>query len=405
MNKKLVMIIVTLFFCQGLCIAEKHCFDTFYKVKVDNGYCIPEQTSKTDIHDGWKLGEFVLSGYTSKKQIGNTFVFLKNVGDRIELNFNLLQDIDDVKGDGKIVVEKDLKGYDKIFNIEKSDFGRGMLIIRHVNYEGTKKIVPYKDFLSGKSRSAVTNIQMLEEGDYDVALDYKLRDKVNYILPDDFTDYKMSCSFKVRNSNCMVFLFDVDNGMREIRNGATVLNGFRLDLAKSRYLDINIERVVLVSDKNGRYVEDVRENKAAKDGAIYSEEGIYVVEVSNPVTQRKTTKKIYVGSNKVLTAYVKPENSAFSIEDIATYVERGATIDSYGKIDFSKINGGKVTGAKIRTACNLGWKLLKDGVVVAKRIIAGDDEDDLKPKLKEMFEVFKALCWLYGAEDITELKK
>ena len=48
----------------------------------------------------------------------------------------------------------------------------------------------------------------------------------------------------------MVFPFDVTTGA-ELTNTAFTENGFYLDLAKSRYLDIDIQREVLMEGVDG----------------------------------------------------------------------------------------------------------------------------------------------------------
>ena len=70
----------------------------------------------------------------------------------------------------------------------------------------------------------------------------------------------------------MVYPFDVATGS-ELTNSSMTENGFRLDLAKSRYLKVNIKREVLKDSPDG-LVEDTRFNGPAKDGAEYTDEGI-----------------------------------------------------------------------------------------------------------------------------------
>lgn len=69
----------------------------------------------------------------------------------------------------------------------------------------------------------------------------------------------------------------------ELTNSTMTENGFRLDLAKSRYLKVNIKREMLKDSADG-LVEDTRFNGPARDGAEYTEEGIYTITVSNEYT-------------------------------------------------------------------------------------------------------------------------
>ena len=110
-------------------------------------------------------------------------------------------------------------------------------------------------------------------------------------------------------------------------------NGFRLDLAKSRYLKVNIKREVLKDSADG-LVEDTRFNGPAKDGAQYTDEGIYTITVTNEYTGQFTVKKIYVGTNNVLRAHM---TTGLSIPEINNLVAQGATISDDGTIQFASI--------------------------------------------------------------------
>ena len=104
----------------------------------------------------------------------------------------------------------------------------------------------YKDYLAAKARQkAAVEVNLCEEGDYEVALDYEVRkNRIDVFgwnpLPSD-NDYRIFFRFSVRNGNCMVYPFDVDTG-EELTNSAITENGFYLDLAKSRYLNIDIKK-------------------------------------------------------------------------------------------------------------------------------------------------------------------
>ena len=123
----------------------------------------------------------------------------------------------------------------------------------------------------------------------------------------------------------MVFPFDLAT-RSELANEAYAPNGFYLDLAKSRYLDINVKKEMLAEGANG-LVEDTRFNKPAKDGDEYTEEGIYTITASNPSTGQETIKKIYVGNNPVLKCYAV---TGLPVETIEARLAEGDVIDDDG---------------------------------------------------------------------------
>ena len=144
--------------------------------------------------------------------------------------------------------------------------------------------------------------------------------------------YRIFFKFSVRNGNCMVYPFDVKTGS-ELTNSSMTENGFRLDLAKSRYLKINLKRETLKDSADG-LVEDTRFNGPAKDGAEYTDDGIYTITVSNEYTGQFTTKKIYVGTNNILRAYM---TTGLSIPEINNLVDNGATISDDGTIQLATV--------------------------------------------------------------------
>ena len=128
----------------------------------------------------------------------------------------------------------------------------------------------------------------------------------------------------------MVYPFDLVTG-DELTNSSMTENGFRLDLAKSRYLKVIVKREMLADSADG-LVEDTRFNGPAKDGAEYKDEGIYTITVSNQYTGQLTEKKIYVGTNNVLRAYM---TTGLSIPEINDLVAQGATINNDGTIQLA----------------------------------------------------------------------
>lgn len=300
----------------------------------DNGYSGSNDIAKKDPHYGWELGNFFVSGYTrnTKDENGNP-VFLKNVGDKVTLYFNLQQDIDHLNGNEALSISEDSNGYDKYFETSMTNFGLGALIIRYTDYENVQhEPTIYTNYLNANAKTgADTIVQLFEEGDYEVALDYKIKNNKTKvfgqsILP-EYNDYRIFFKFSVRNGNCMVYPFDVTT-RAELTNSSITENGFYLDLAKSRYLDINIKKEVLKEGTEG-LTEDIRFNKPAKDGDQYTEDGIFTITVSNRYTNQLTTKTIYVGTNKVLKAFV---TTGLSIKEINSLVLHGSEIADDGTI-------------------------------------------------------------------------
>jgi len=272
---------------------------------MDNGYSKSNEITGNDIHFGWRMGQFFMSGFTRNMENDDGDpLFIKVVGDSITLWFELEQDIDQLNGNAKLSVNSDDNGYDQYFGVQKTDFGRGTLVIRHANYQNLKTDpLIYTDYLLAKGTTAAnTKVVINEEGDYEVALNYEIKDDELTHIRNKYGNYRVFFRFSVRNGNCMVYPFDVVTGA-ELQNTAVTENGFYLDLARSRYLDINVKRSVLV-DNGAGVVEDERFNRPAKDGDQYTQEGIYTISVSNRYTGESTVKTIFVGSDELLQEYI-----------------------------------------------------------------------------------------------------
>ena len=295
----------------------------------DNGYSEAHNIDSKDPHFGWTLGSFFVSGYTSVHEDENGDpIFIKTLGDQVELWFQLEQDIDCLNGNDALSIFEDGNGFDEAFGISKTNFGRGAMVTQHTDYRnavGTPQL--YTDYLSGITASgADTTVQLFEEGDYEVALNYEIKDESMKVI-DSYSNYRITFKFSVRNGNCMVYPFDVATGA-ELTNTAITENGFYLDLARSRYLDINIKREVLAEGAVG-LTEDVRFNRPARDGDQYTDEGIYTITVSNRYTGQETTKQIYVGTNKILMAHMV---TGLSVEEVREQIAKGAQIAEDGTI-------------------------------------------------------------------------
>lgn len=311
---------------------QTYSLGTKVRAKNFDGYFGEELIDKNDVHYGWDLGNFFVSGYTDKvTNADGNMVFLKNVGDKVTLWFKLNQNINGLNGRENLSITTDTEGYDQYFETPKMDFGRGVLIIRYTDHNNVKaEPTIYTNYLEANAAvGADTKVQLFEEGDYEVALDYEITSDE---LIDKVGHYRIFFKFSVRNGNCMVYLFDVKTGS-ELTNSSMTENGFRLDLAKSRYLKINLKRETLKDSADG-LVEDTRFNGPAKDGAEYTDEGIYTITVSNEYTGQFTTKKIYVGTNNILRAYM---TTGLSIPEINNLVDNGATISDDGTIQLATV--------------------------------------------------------------------
>ena len=132
-----------------------------------------------------------------------------------------------MNNDKSLMIANDKKAYDNLLYKDETAFGRGALIIRktdaYQNKKGTSQL--YTDYLSGVKVGANTQVEICEEGDYEVALDYSIRDKkitvpfIDKTIRSTYNDYKIYFTFSVRNGNCMVFPFDVATG-EELTNKA-----------------------------------------------------------------------------------------------------------------------------------------------------------------------------------------
>ncbi len=297
-----------------------------------DGYSEKNEIDIDDPHYNWKLGEFYVGGFTRViDEKSGSPIFLKNVGDKVKLSFILNQDIDKLNGNDELSIEQDENGYDEHFGIPKTDFGKGMLVIRHTNYQNkTEEPVLHKNYLESVKVKTDTEVELCEEGDYEVALDYEIDvDNGIQFWKQGTYDYRIYFKFSVRNGNCMVYPFDTVN-KNELTNTSVTENGFYLDLAKSKYLDINVKKEVLKEGAEG-LVEDTRFNMPASDGESYTDEGVYTITAKNRYTNQTTTKIIYVGTNDLLKAHV---TTNLSLKEIKKQMAQGAKINADGSINY-----------------------------------------------------------------------
>ena len=309
------------------------------KTKKDSGYIGELVIDKDDPHFDMKLGTFVINGYSRETTDGEVPVFLKNTGDKVTLWFTLEQDINCLGGDETLSISEDTNGYEVHSNpnlsVKQTNLKHGALIIRVTDHEGnTQKPIIYTDFLAANARTgANTKVQLFEEGDYEVTLLYEIKKDNIHVgtvkaVP-TYTNYKISFKFKIRNGNCIVFPFDSATG-RELSDGAMTPNGFRLDMAKSRYLTIDVQREVINVNRDGTLSTDIRFNRPAKDGTVYCDEGIYTVTAKNLYTDGEATvKTFYVGTNKYMIAM---SQQGYTLEELNALIRDGATVEDDGSV-------------------------------------------------------------------------
>lgn len=300
----------------------------------DNGFSKENIITIKDPHYGWEIGQFYVSGFTRESESKEGApVFLKNVGDQITLWFKLKQDINRLNNSDILSVNDDNNGFDQYFQTQKFDMGRGTLIIRYIDETGEKHDPEiYANYLEANARTtADTVVRLFEEGDYEIALDYEIKKTPRVvagveILP-EYSSYRIFFKFSVRNGNCIFYMFDAGTGS-ELNNESITETGFKLDMAKSRYLNIDVQRTVVTEGSNG-FGEDVRFNRPAKDGDQYSDEGIYTISAKNLYTGESTTKTIYVGS----TGYMRALSvNHISVNELNERISQGGIIDANGHI-------------------------------------------------------------------------
>lgn len=305
-----------------------------YNAGDNSGYSKKKTINSKDPHYGWKLGQFVMTGFTSHEEDkdGNQ-VFLKTVGDDLTLSFDLQQDITKLNGDEKKYIVVDKKGYDQEFGTPKTNFGKGTLFIRYTD-PNNKASEPqiYTNFLTGESENAENMTVILhEEGVYEVALDYKVEEPAFIVKSHD--SYRMSFKFTVQNGNDMGFLRENGTG-KELKNCSITENGFYIDLANSKYLNVQVKREELNSSGT-ELITDTRANKVATDGESFTSEGIYTITVRNEYVDEPTTKTIYVGDDALLKAYVA---SGRPLAEIQEELDNGATVTKDGTIIQASVN-------------------------------------------------------------------
>lgn len=84
----------------------------------------------------------------------------------------------------------------------------------------------------------------------------------------------------------------------------------------------------------------------------FTDEGVYTLTTKNVYTEQTTVKRIYVGSNKVMIAYV---NSQYSIKEINNLLAQGCTINDDGTIEYpvtEEVTTGTISTPSEATSTN-----------------------------------------------------
>ena len=288
------------------------------KTGKDNGYSGSDAITNKDVHFGWSLGQFTLKGFTEVYNENGIPVFLVNPGDSITLSYKLLQNIDRLNGEEKLTISNDKNGYDLAFQVEKTDFGRGALLVKFTDHNNRSRVTPHLDYLTAvKNKASKATISNMEEGDYEVALDYEIAEKK---FPGyKYHNYRTTFKFKIRNSNCMIYLRDL-NSKNEFANYSVAEKGFFLEYT-SFYQRIIVKREILADNGNG-YTLTPRTCKAAYDGAQYTDPGVYTVTVKNVYTGESVDMVIAVGDDPLTNAYVTA-NCVYKPEQLAEMIDSG----------------------------------------------------------------------------------
>ena len=179
----IVLSLVLIITSVGTVCAQDHYIENKVQ-RTNDEYAEPEELESDDPHSGWDLGDFIISGFTQKRKVDGKWVFLKKVGDKVELSFKLKQNINMLHDDEELKILKDENSTDKAMGMENVNFDRGALFIRKTNFENKKEEpVKYFDYLYKKAEvNANKTVELCEEGDYEVALDYAI-DKYRFLIP------------------------------------------------------------------------------------------------------------------------------------------------------------------------------------------------------------------------------
>ena len=261
-----------------------------------------------------------------------TPVFIKTLGDQIQLWFELEQDIDCLNGrDALSICEGRERLSTSPWGIQPHQSGpRGHDHAAYGLSETPWASPSCSPTISPPSPPAARTppLQLFEEGDYEVALDYEIKDQSNKLASPSTAITASPSTSPCATATAWSYPFDVATGA-ELTNTAVTENGF---LPRFGALPLSGHQRQARDACRGRatgLTEDVRFNRPARDGEQYTEEGIYTITVSNRYTGQQTVKQIYVGTNKILLAHMV---TGLSIEEVREQIAKGAQIAEDGTI-------------------------------------------------------------------------
>ena len=109
---------------------------------------------------------------------------------------------------------------------------------------------------------------------------------------------------------CSGSMFDLGTGA-ELEDYSRTAEGFRIDLANSHSLKVDVVRYALNQSGNGL---DIRSNAPASDGDQFDRTGYYEITIENSETGEKMTKHIFIGNKGDLADFqdAEPSLSKFS---------------------------------------------------------------------------------------------
>ena len=165
---------------------------------------------------------------------------------------------------------------------ELCNFGKGTLFVRKKDKSGEHHDYFYTNFLEANAvKGPNTRIDLNEEGEYEIALDYQLRYKKKGVFGLKFKktySYRMNFKFTIANGDVSGYVRNIKNG--EFVKDREVVEGFRIDLAGSRNLKIKI--------KNEKI------NRVANDKEEITDPGTYTITIENPATREKVKRTVVV---------------------------------------------------------------------------------------------------------------
>ena len=141
-------------------------------------YSVSQPVEADNPHSGWDLGRYFVSGYQEESTDweGNQVYTLKE-GEKLVLGFCLDQDINGIDGEENLNILEDEENSDVFYlpDVSKMDFGRGALFVCYTDPSKKRHTTYYTNFLEGDALlHGKTGICLLEEGSYEVAMDYKV---------------------------------------------------------------------------------------------------------------------------------------------------------------------------------------------------------------------------------------